>query len=396
MAFTNSSVLVLTDTNTTYSYQTEQSSPISVAIPAGSTGTWKWVVSREGYSTQIGTFDTTGGGLDEASPTPSILTQANGATLFTGSTSAIINIVFDLTVGNEICYIDIADGSVTAQQVIDEIETALLTEDGCKFLYARSGSQSTYSILAGQTYLLLGSGYRIRRESTSDVNASIEAFVISADGIPLDGVNGGVQFLISSGLTAQQVYDLFTTGTNADIFKADLTGIATATDVTNAKTDIITEVNANETKIDSLQTSVNNLNDFDPAIDQVIVATNNDKTNYELANNAITSNKVANNAFNDSSFTNGYFNAINSEVDTALSDYDAPTKAELDAAQAAIITQVDANETKIDIIDTVVDSIKTKVDTLDNTDLTDVEADLEVINQGVKKASILIPHNTDL
>lgn len=61
-----------------------------------------------------------------------------------------------------------------------------------------------------------------------------------------------------------------------------------------------------------------------------------------------------------------------------------------------IINQINANETKIDTIDTVVDSIKTKVDTLNNTDLTNIEADLEIINQGVKKASILIPHNTNL
>lgn len=51
---------------------------------------------------------------------------------------------------------------------------------------------------------------------------------------------------------------------------------------------------------------------------------------------------------------------VNAEVDTALADYDAPTKAELDTAQASI------------------------------------EANQEVINVGVQKASKLIPHNTDL
>lgn len=65
-------------------------------------------------------------------------------------------------------------------------------------------------------------------------------------------------------------------------------------------------------------------------------------------------------------------------------------------SETDIITEINANETKIDTIDTVVDSIKTKVDTLDNTDLTGIEADLIVINDGVKKASKLIPHNTNL
>ena len=57
--------------------------------------------------------------------------------------------------------------------------------------------------------------------------------------------------------------------------------------------------------------------------------------------------------------------------------------------ESDIIAEINANEVKID-------TIKNKVDTLDNTDLTDIEAGLEVINQGVKKASLLIPHNTDL
>ena len=236
MAFTDSSVLVLTDAGVTHSYQTAQSSPLSIAIPAGSSGTWTWVVSREGYSTQIGTFDTTGGGLDSASPTPSQLTQASGAVLFTGSSSANVSIVFDLTDGSEICFIDVGDGSVTAQQVIDEIETALLTEDGCKFLVASNGSQSTFSVLAGQTYLLLGSQYRVRRASSGDVNAAIEAFAISADGTALDGVNGGVQFLAASeSITAQEVYDLFVSGSNAEAFKAS--GFSTfdpATDLVSA------------------------------------------------------------------------------------------------------------------------------------------------------------------
>ena len=100
MACTNSSILVLTNTGTTHSFQTAQSSPVSVSIPSGSTGIWTWVVSREGYSTQIGTFDVTGGGVDSASPTPQLLKQANGTALFTGSSTALVSIAFDLTFGN--------------------------------------------------------------------------------------------------------------------------------------------------------------------------------------------------------------------------------------------------------------------------------------------------------
>ena len=58
-------------------------------------------------------------------------------------------------------------------------------------------------------------------------------------------------------------------------------------------------------------------------------------------------------------------------------------------AQTAIISEINANETKLD-------SIKAKTDILVNTDLSGVEAGLVVINEGVKKASLLVPHSEDL
>jgi hypothetical protein len=58
---------------------------------------------------------------------------------------------------------------------------------------------------------------------------------------------------------------------------------------------------------------------------------------------------------------------VNAEVDTALSDYDGPTKAELDASMAVVAA-----------------------------DLTEITADLNIINSGVQLASLLIPHKTDI
>ncbi|MEA3281798.1 MAG: hypothetical protein U9Q68_04435, partial [Euryarchaeota archaeon] len=54
----------------------------------------------------------------------------------------------------------------------------------------------------------------------------------------------------------------------------------------------------------------------------------------------------------------------NAACDTALTDYDPPTRAEATTDKDAIITEVNANETKIDTIDTVVDAIKAKTDNL--------------------------------
>jgi len=69
-----------------------------------------------------------------------------------------------------------------------------------------------------------------------------------------------------------------------------------------------------------------------------------------LANNAISASKVATNAFANTVFTTGYFNAINAEVDTALTDYDAATGAEVAALNN--LSAADVNAEVVDVIRT--------------------------------------------
>ena len=83
-----------------------------------------------------------------------------------------------------------------------------------------------------------------------------------------------------------------------------------------------------EIDVQTLDADIGALNDFNPATETVTVGSIN--------NNVITSSVIASNALNNSAFTTGYYSSINSEVDTALADYDAPTKAELDAGFAAL------------------------------------------------------------
>ena len=82
---------------------------------------------------------------------------------------------------------------------------------------------------------------------------------------------------------------------------------------------------------------------------------------------------------------------VNTEVDTALSDYDSPTKAELDAAEANIISEIDVNEGKIDNLQTDMDEVlldtadmQPKVDAM-NTRLPPDPAD-----QSLVEAAILV------
>lgn len=72
---------------------------------------------------------------------------------------------------------------------------------------------------------------------------------------------------------------------------------------------------------------------------------------------------------------------VNTEADTALADYDPPTRAEATADKDAVIAEVDANEAKIDTVDTVVDAIKAKTDNLpaDPADDSDIDAQLATI-----------------
>ena len=55
---------------------------------------------------------------------------------------------------------------------------------------------------------------------------------------------------------------------------------------------------------------------------------------------------------------------INAECDTALTDYDPPTRAEATTDKNAIIAEIDTNETKIDALQTDLTAVKIKTDSL--------------------------------
>jgi hypothetical protein len=181
------------------------------------------------------------------------------------------------------------------------------------------------------------------------------------------------------------------------------TGFATPTNVSNAQTAIITQIDANELKIDALTidvaaipttapldaTEVQNAvalaisaaepisanitqvagsavsgvadfrNDISSLATQTSVNALETKVQADIRQSAIMAGHVTTQsaiaALNDISAAD-----VGAQVDASLVDYDAATKADLDAAQASI------------------------------------EANQEVINNGVKKASLLVPHADDL
>lgn len=107
----------------------------------------------------------------------------------------------------------------------------------------------------------------------------------------------------------------------------------TRTELTSDTNSIITEVNANETKIDTI----------DGIVDAILV----DTAEIGAAGAGLTA--VPWNAAWDAE--------VESEATDALNAYDPPTRAELTTDTNSIITEVNANEAKIDAIDNVVDQI---------------------------------------
>ncbi len=100
--------------------------------------------------------------------------------------------------------------------------------------------------------------------------------------------------------------------TNKNDYKADVSLLATEANATTNRNSIITEVNANEVKIDTIDDNVNSvLVDTSTTIPSLI------------------------NALNDLSEAQ-----VKSQADQALTDYDAPTKAELDSVENAILNAV--------------------------------------------------------
>lgn len=85
----------------------------------------------------------------------------------------------------------------------------------------------------------------------------------------------------------------------------------------------------------------------------------------KIADNAIAAEHLAAAAIDNATFaadvgsTAHATNIISQAARKGLNDYDPPTRAELTTDKNSIITEVDANETKIDTIDTVVDGIQT-------------------------------------
>lgn len=174
-------------------YQASVTGTYNRFIPAATTGSWTYVVKKAGYTYQRSTVTASVGGLYTiAVNTPQKL-NPDGSAMYTASSSAFCTVAFT---GITQATINIANGSVTCQQVFDTTETALITNNG--MIWLASKAETSIFLSFGGNYFFMSALWRLKRASAGDVNAAIGAYVQSADGTVVDGTNGGVLFLTSS------------------------------------------------------------------------------------------------------------------------------------------------------------------------------------------------------
>jgi hypothetical protein len=195
---TSTAVYIKNNSGTQFDYSASVTGTYSVVIPFGSTGTWTAVTKRAGYRHAYFNFTASDGGAFNTTPSMPEKTNPDGSPMYTASSSAFVAVSFT---GTTQANIDIADGVAELQPAFDETEPALMTNAGMIWLASGKSDVSQFNS-AGGDYLFLSTGWRLRRASAGDSNATLNAFAQSADGIVVDDINGGVQFLTSDSPTA--------------------------------------------------------------------------------------------------------------------------------------------------------------------------------------------------
>ncbi len=167
-------------------------------IAPGAVGVWTWTVKRAGFTHATGSFSPGLGGATVVSPSLPQKLLPDGSPMYLGTSSSLCAVSFS---GTTTAFIDIGNGTAPRQAVFDESEDALITAPGLRWLASGRGDLSQFDSAAGD-FLFLTANWRLRRSSPSDQNATVQAFVQSTQGVPVDEANGPVRFLTSDSPTA--------------------------------------------------------------------------------------------------------------------------------------------------------------------------------------------------
>lgn len=210
------------------------------------------------------------------------------------------------------------DGSIT--QATTDGATVVINFDGI------TGNHMITIDTSVDAYYATGSEYSVRIEGTTVDGATINAWVGSFSIERAGGVLALVKLITAAGPTKTEMdtaHALLATEAKQDIIDTNVDQIETAVITNAAGTDISADVAA--VKVDTAATLV-------------------DTAEIGTAGAGLT---------DLGGMSTGMKAEVNAEADTALSDYDPPTKAEMDTGHGLLAT-----EAKQDIIDTNVDQIE--------------------------------------
>lgn len=188
---TSTNVQVLDNNGDVYDRQVNVTGTYDLDLPTGATGTWQYCINREGYEPELASFDANGDDVSVGGDLTQKL-QPDGVAMYQGTSSALLSVV-PSSDGSRM-NIRIGNGTVTAQQAFDEVEDALVTQDGMSYLM-NGGGQVTLASLPTGIFFFMETNVRLIRDNVGDTNATLNAFAQSVDGIVLDDTNGAIQFV---------------------------------------------------------------------------------------------------------------------------------------------------------------------------------------------------------
>lgn len=186
----------------------------------------------------------------------------------------------------------------------------------------------------------------------------------------------------------------------------------TRTELTSDKSEIIGEINANETKIDVIDGIVDDIKTevlTHPTLIEIEATTVLAKTSdlsglstFNPASDEVDVGKIKGVGvsgvadFKADISTLAVEANIAGHVTDSLNSYDSPTRAELTSDKDAIIAEIDANETKIDAVQSTADAVKAKTDNLpaDPADASDLAALLAILSGYTDEVESLLKNGT--
>lgn len=340
------------------------------------TGTWTVIVHRLGYQAEKFAWVSDNDTINDFAYSDTQVIRPEGGQAYSGSATPSVS---TSTSGDKILTL-IGNIKVESQQVLDSIQDYLNTDSGLDWLHTYENLLSpTWGVLSGISYYLNVEGFVYDSTAGSTPESGVGGLIVSsASHLNVLTTNGGTIFAsaVEDEIIDQATFHAYldayankddwkATGAGgggsyddtALIAKVDLidanvnailsdtnelqtnqgdwvtaTGFATPANITDSETAIITEINTNETKIDTINTVVD-----------AIKAKTDTLENTDLTGVALESSVQSIKAKTDT--------LVNTDL-TGIA-----TTTNVTDARDSVITEINANETKIDSLQTSVNNL---------------------------------------